>query len=84
MTQYIHHSFLATQVFASHSLWHLCVLSAVYVWFHFLIQYQSLLKDHGCAAYGYDFGDYAATASTDTVPLAACEGTMNNGSCVAF
>ena len=31
----------------------MCVLSAVYVWFHFLIQYQALLKNHGCAAYEY-------------------------------
>ena len=80
----IQHSFLATQVFASHSLWHLCVLSAVYVWFHFLIQYQALLKDHGCAA--YEYGDYAATASSSGgLPLAACEaGSMNNESCAAF
>ncbi len=83
---YVYLSFLATQVFASHSLWHLCVLSAVYVWFHFLIQYQALLKDHGCAA--YEYGDYGATAGSSSVlssPLAACVvGGMNNETCTAF
>lgn len=65
-------SFLATQVFASHSLWHLCVLGAVYVSFHFLIQYQALLKDHGCAAYGYS----SVTESSIT-----CDTSAGNGTC---
>lgn len=62
-----HYSFLATQVFASHSLWHVCVLCAVYVWFHFLIQYQSLLKNHGCAAY-----EYGAPAVCDAAANGTC------------
>lgn len=44
-------SFLATQVFSSHALWHVCVLNAVYVWFHFLLQYRALLGEHGCKHY---------------------------------
>ena len=66
-------SFLATQVFASHSLWHMCVLSAVYVWFHFLIQYQSLLKNHGCASYEY------GAAISDIM----CDAALN-GTCAAY
>mmetsp|Transcript_7809 Transcript_7809/g.17035 ORF Transcript_7809/g.17035 Transcript_7809/m.17035 type:complete len:328 (+) Transcript_7809:154-1137(+) len=42
-------SFFATQVFSSHFLWHVCVLNAVYVWFHFLIQYRELLAEVGCS-----------------------------------
>uniref|UniRef100_A0A7S3M8K4 Uncharacterized protein n=1 Tax=Spumella elongata TaxID=89044 RepID=A0A7S3M8K4_9STRA len=67
-------SFLATQVFASHSLWHMCVLSAVYVWFHFLIQYKALLKSHGCDAYEY---------GSVTTGNAMCD-AATNGTCAAF
>ena len=78
------HSFLATQVFASHSLWHLCVLGAVYVSFHFYIQYQALLKHHGCAAYGYSTdsttGVAAAVFDTDSSgALAASIATSSTG-----
>ena len=73
-------SFLATQVFASHSLWHMCVLCAVYVWFHFLLQYQVLLKDHGCSAYGY--GGVANEVVT-AVTAAVCD-SATNATCSAL
>lgn len=74
MSSFLNYSFLATQVFASHSLWHMCVLSAVYVWFHFLIQYKALLKSHGCDAY-----EYGAV----TTGNAMCD-AATNGTCAAF
>lgn len=80
---YCTNSFLATQVFASHSLWHLCVLSAVYVWFHFLIQYQALLKDHGCAAYEYGSAG-SVLSQQQQQQSASCEGGAMNESCAAF
>mmetsp|Transcript_7380 Transcript_7380/g.12257 ORF Transcript_7380/g.12257 Transcript_7380/m.12257 type:complete len:145 (-) Transcript_7380:113-547(-) len=58
-------SFLATQVFASHFLWHCCVLSAVYVWFHFLLQYRELLREVGCSHH-YD----SSSSSNGSIQLA--------------
>jgi hypothetical protein len=49
---FFHLSVLATMVFSSHTMWHLCVLGAIYVWFYHIIQYQKLLGDLGCTPYG--------------------------------
>jgi hypothetical protein len=71
-------SFVATQVFASHALWHMCVLGAVYTSFHFYIQYQALLRSHGCAAYQGLTDDISMVSAVTT-----CVGEMINGTCAA-
>jgi adiponectin receptor len=71
-------SFVATQVFASHALWHMCVLGAVYTSFHFYIQYQALLRSHGCAAYQGLPDDISMVS-----PVTTCVGEMINGTCAA-
>mmetsp|Transcript_1820 Transcript_1820/g.2530 ORF Transcript_1820/g.2530 Transcript_1820/m.2530 type:complete len:287 (-) Transcript_1820:116-976(-) len=52
---YFPKSFLATQLMASHTLWHICVLNAIYCWFHFILQYQSLLNNFQCHFYEKDW-----------------------------
>lgn len=71
------YSFLATQVFPSHALWHMCVLGAVYTSFHFYIQYQALLRHHGCSAYRTLVDD------APMVPDMACDSAGFNGTCSA-
>jgi predicted membrane channel-forming protein YqfA (hemolysin III family) len=44
-------NFYLTILFSSHTLWHICVLNAIYVWFFFLIHYRELLLIHECTAY---------------------------------
>jgi len=44
-------NYIVSHFIPSHSLWHFCVLNAVYVWFHFLLKYRSLLLEHGCELY---------------------------------
>jgi hypothetical protein len=57
----------------------MCVLGAVYVSFHFYIQYQALLRDHGCAAYGYDSPVVpGAVSSADAL---SCDVSGGNGTC---
>ena len=56
----------------------------MYVSFHFYIQYQALLKHHGCAAYGYSTdsttGVAAAVFDTDSSgALAASIATSSTG-----
>lgn len=43
--------FWAVILTPSHTLWHVCVLCAVYVWFHHIWQYEALLSEHGCKPY---------------------------------
>ncbi len=41
----------ATILVPSHTLWHVCVLLAVYTWFSYMMLYQQLLGQHQCAPY---------------------------------
>lgn len=44
-------SIIATMIIPSHSLWHLCVVAAIYVWFGHIIASQQLLAKLGCEPY---------------------------------
>lgn len=57
------YSFVATQVLASHTLWHICVLNAVYCWFHFILQYQHLLSNFQCLFYEEEWSRSAGSGS---------------------
>ena len=41
----------ATMFLPSHTIWHLCVLAAIYVWFSHIILSQQLLARFGCEPY---------------------------------
>ena len=41
----------ATMIAPSHTIWHLCVLAAIYVWFGHIIESQHLLAEFGCKPY---------------------------------
>ena len=45
------YSVIATMIFPSHTMWHICVLGAIYVWFYHIIQYQKMLGAFGCEPY---------------------------------
>jgi len=44
-------SLFATMITPSHTIWHLCVLAAIYVWFGHIIASQQLLAKMGCVPY---------------------------------
>lgn len=44
-------NYIVVHFFSSHTLWHICVLNAVYVWFHFLYKYREVTHQIGLIYY---------------------------------
>ena len=44
-------SIFATMLFPSHTLWHLCVLAAIFVWFQHIVESKHLLSEFQCKPY---------------------------------
>jgi adiponectin receptor len=79
-------NFFATHIIPSHTLWHICVLNAVYVCFHFLIKYRDLLGEKGCSAYNLDSlvtDSISTTAAVVAITTCAVSHTIIDGICNA-
>ena len=44
-------NYWTTYVLPSHTIWHFCVLAAVYTWYFYQSLFQELMTEHGCKPY---------------------------------
>ena len=65
---YFPDQFWSCYILSSHTLWHLCILLAIYSWFSYLCAHHEHLETHGCDPYKlHNFQDVTAMSNQQGV-----------------